>query len=363
MLNDGQGSFQGAVIHALTSTPTALSISDFNNDRQADLALANADGTVTLLLGEGNGTFGSAKTFSASSSRLSFLVPGDFNRDGKVDLAIAQPDGHILSIFSGQGDGTFVRGPSYQIGNDPVSASTVDLRGSGLVDLVTVNKESNNFSVLMGNGDGTFKEASNFTAGDGPVAAASGDFEGRGFTGLAIVNASAKTVSVVAGNGDGSFKAAPSYSSDLSPRSIASGDLNGDGRPDLVVANLCGSDAACLKGSTITTFLATASGGYRVASSRSVGSGVHTVALIDLNGDKILDAVVLSRTDKTVSVLLGKGDGTFKDPLVTLLTEVPIALAVGDLNGDGKTDLAIATDCGSSPCSPKGKSKTFAGFG
>ena len=363
LLNDGHGSLSISSSQALARTPVSITISHFSNGSLADLALANDDGTVSVLLGRGDGKFEPLALLNIASSKLSFVLSGDFNRDGKVDLAVAQPDGRLLTVLLGNGDGSFTRGASYSLGNNPVSGASIDVNGDGIPDLVAVNNGSNTFSTLLGNGDGSFKTAVDSTVGDGPIALASGDFYGKGATGLAVLNAAAKTVSVVDGKGDGSFKAAPAYSGDLSPRSIVSGDLNGDGRPDLIVANFCGTDTACGKTGTLSVYLAKPSGGYGLATTYSVGAGPVSVLLADLNGDKKLDTIVLNRTSNTISIFTGIGDGTFEEPRTLSLAEAPVAFAIGDFNNDNKVDLAIATDCGSAKCSQPGSLQILFGKG
>ncbi len=363
LLNDGSGNLQKPVLRSLTNTPTALTVADFNGDGHADIALANADGTVSILLGQGAGQFRPLPDISVASGALSSIASGDFNKDGKIDLVVTQPGQKLVSVLLGKGDGTFASPASFAVGNEPVSALVADVNGDGVPALVVINKSSNTFSILGGNGDGTFKPSVDFVAGNAPLAAVAGDFYGDGHVDLAIINHASQTVSVPLGIGDGTFKAARNYAAGVQPVFIASGNLNGGKVPALVVANYCGSDPACGTASSVAVFLADDKGVYLLSSTYTVGAGAVSVALADVNGDKNLDIVALNRLDKTVSVLLGVGDGTFRQPLTIPLAGAPIAIAVRDLNHDGKPDLAVLEDCGSAKCSQAGSLETLLGGG
>ena len=363
LLNDGQGTLQKASVQGLGKIPSSFAMGDFNGDGHLDVVVASADGTVDTLSGGGDGTLKLSGSLVASSTALSYVVAGDFNGDGKLDLAVSDLNGHILTAFLGKGDGTFSKGGSYKVGNKPLSIVALDANGDGLTDLISVNQGSNTLSVLLGKGDGSFQSATDFAVGDGPVAITAADFYGAGYAGLAVINTSAKSINVIAGKGDGSFRAAPSYSGDLSPRAIVAGDLNGDGLQDIVVTNFCGSDATCAGAGSLSIYLALKGGGYRLASTQTIGAGPVSVALSDLNGDGILDVVALNRGDKSISVLLGVGDGTLQAPTTSPLVGSPVAVVAKDFDKDGKVDLAVVSDCGKPTCSQRGSVDTYFGNG
>jgi hypothetical protein len=363
LLNDGTGNFSKPVPYNIGRASQSLAIADFDGDGHLDLTSANADGTVSILLGRGDGSFRPISSLNVASVPLSSIAAGDFNGDGKPDLAVTQAGTKLLTILTGKGDGTFQTGAAYPVGSNPVSVVVVDVNNDNIPDLVTANQSGNTFSVLLGNGDGTFKSSLEFTVGNSPRALAAGDFNGDGRADLAIVNFSDHTVSVPLGNGDGTFQAARAYNVDLDRKSVAAGDLDGDGKPDLVVTNFCGTDSTCASNGTVSVLLGVGDGTYKFAASYPLGAGPLSVALADVNGDKKLDLIAANRGDRSVSVLLGNGDGTFQSALTYPAGTGPVSLTVGDFNKDGKPDLAIAGDCGQSACLQPGEMSVLLGNG
>ena len=360
--NDGRGNLGKPIVRSLSKTSTSFAVADLNEDGHADLALANDDGTISILLGAGDGSFRSTPDVKVGQGPLSSILAADFNRDGKVDLAVTLAGEKQLSVLVGKGNGGFDSSVSYRVGSNPVSIALGDVDEDGIPDLVVTNQGSNSFSVLRGNGDGTFKNSLDYVAGKGPLAAVTGDFYGAGHLDLAIIDYASQTISLPLGNGDGTFRAARAYSVELQPKAVAFGNLTGSKNSDLVVTNFCGSDAACSKGGTVSV-MAAGEDGYRLASTYSLGAGPVAVALLDVDGDKNLDIVALNRNDKTISILLGLGGGSFQQQFTLPLAEAPIAFATGDFNHDGKTDLAVLGDCGSAKCSQPGTVEILYGTG
>ena len=153
-----------------------------------------------------------------------------------------------MSIFLGNGDGTFQNPVTYAVGSDPVALVTGDFTGDGRTDLAVANEGSfdsdgnlipgtGDVSVLLGNGDGTFQAQITYAAGSDPVALVAGDFTGDGRTDLAVANYDDNDVSILLGNGDGTFQNQITYAAGSFPRALVTGDFTGDGRTDLAVAN------------------------------------------------------------------------------------------------------------------------------
>jgi FG-GAP-like repeat/FG-GAP repeat len=342
LLGKGDGTFQAAVNYGAGAAPVSVVAGDFNGDGKLDLAVANnRDGTVSILLGKGDGTFPSGVNYGAGAQSLSIAV-GDFNNDGKPDLAVTKgTETGAVAVILNKGDGTFQTAANYDAGAAPISVAVGDFNGDGKLDLAVANDESfGTVSVLLGKGDGTFQSGVNYDVGAQPSSIAVGDFNNDGKPDLAVANGVSGTVSVLLGKGDGTFQAAGNYDAGLGPVSVAVGDFNGDGKPDLAVANSAG----------VSIIMGQGDGTFAPFIHYAVGPDPQSVAVADFNGDSKLDLVVANfgsfeqgtRTNGSVSVLLGKGDGTFHAAINYGAGTTPDSVAVGDFNGDGKPDLAVA---------------------
>ena len=327
-------------------TPVSVAVRDFNGDGIPDLAVANyGNGTVTILLGTGNGMFTSAPngTVTVGAEPTSVAV-GDFNGDGVADLAVTNYGSGTVTILLGAGNGTFAPvSNSSVVGSGPNSVVVGDFNGDGIADLAVANTSGNGLTILLGNGNGTFTPASGspVPAGNGPVSVAEGDFNGDGIVDLAAANAGDGTVTILLGNGDGTFTPAANnpVSVGSEPSSVEVGDFNGDGIADLAVTNYGGESLTILLGSGNGTFSSAAN------SPVTVGSGPSSVVLGDFNGDGIPDLAVANYGANTVTVLLGNGNGTFTaTPSNWPTGGGPGFLAAGDFNGDGLQDLAVASE-------------------
>jgi hypothetical protein len=339
-------------------------VSDFNGDGISDLAVANyGTATVSIMLGNGDGTFKVASKFHAGLG-LQSLAVADFNGDGKQDIVTANFAWHAdrfhgaiidesdVRVFLGNGDGTFKAAGKLVAGLGPASVAVGDFNGDGIPDLVVVNRGlpdrlENTVSVLLGNGDGTFQSAQNFAVGSYPQSVAVGDFNGDGHLDLTVANANDGTVSILLGNGDGTFQAAQNYAVGSNPLSVAIGDFNGDGFADLAIANQ-GTYRNNYTGSSVSILLGNGDGTFQAPQSYAIGCAPSLVAVGDVNNDGHLDVVVANSNiytylDGKVSVLLGNGDGTFLAPQSYAVGSGTSSLAGGDFNRDGFPDLAVTS--------------------
>src|SRR5206468_2887014 len=172
--------------------PSAVAAADFNRDGPADLAAADSNSnTVSVLLGNGDGTFQTARNVVAGSGPSSAAV-GDFNGDGSADLAVTAYYSNLVSVLLGNGDGTFQAPRVYGVGNTgPWWLAVGDFNRDGIQDLAVADYHSNTpstASVLLGNGDGTFRAALTFGVGAGAAYIAAADFNGDGLLDLAVAN-------------------------------------------------------------------------------------------------------------------------------------------------------------------------------
>ncbi|MFI5039934.1 MAG: FG-GAP repeat domain-containing protein, partial [Solirubrobacterales bacterium] len=161
----GAVTFAPAASLGVGATPYAVAVGDFNGDGKRDLATANnGSANVSVLLGDGNGTFGAASNFPlAPGSHPDALAVGDFNGDGKPDLVTANAVSHDVSVLLGDGTGGFGPAASFGVGTMPSSVVVGDFNGDGEPDLATANFAD--VSILLNNGSGGFGPAHSFPVG------------------------------------------------------------------------------------------------------------------------------------------------------------------------------------------------------
>ena len=335
----GDGSFKGPVTSYATGLgPVSIVTGDLNGDGNPDLAVANGAGnTVSVFLARPDGTFANKVDLPVSFGPNRVTV-GDLNGDHKLDLIVSagtsEPGGGAVSVLLGKGDGTFLPYVQYITGNNPISIVAADFNGDGYPDLAFTNGDVSRVSILLGKGDGTFPTPTKVSTGSLPIAVAGADVNGDGRPDLIVANSRGNTISVFLNNGAGSFALAHTYSVGREPKGIAVGDLNGDHKLDLVVTN-SGDN-------TISIFLGNGDGTFALAHTYSVGAAPYGVGMSDLNGDHKADVVVANTGDATISVLLGNGDGTLQPQTTYIAGAGPSSVAIADLNGDGMPDLAVA---------------------
>ena len=312
-------SFANSSTPAVGNEPAAVTVGDFNGDGKADLAVANgSSGTVTVLLGNGDGTFTAAagSPITVGSRPVSVAV-GDFNGDGKADLAVANYVDNTVTVLLGNGDGTFTAaGSPIVVGNGPESVVVGDFNGDGKADLAVANNGDNTVTVLLGNGDGTFTAAgSPIVVGNGATSVAVGDFNGDGKADLAVANYGSGTLTVLLGNGDGTFAAAAGSPITVgnNASAVAAGDFNGDGKADLAVANW-GDNTVTVLLAQVTETATAAISGVSIP-----GAGTHNVDA-SYAGDSNFGA-------STSSTIPLTGTASQTTPMITWAT--PAAITYG----------------------------------
>jgi hypothetical protein len=356
-------SFAGAVTFATGDGPIALVLGDLNGDGKLDLATANyVDANVTVLR---NTTAAGAATptFVATPPAAVGLSPQaiaarDLNGDGKLDLAVANVNDDTLSLLRNTTAGStsapaFASQVTIATGAHPQSVVAGDVNADGKSDLAVVNANDGTVSVMLNKtaaGATAFAFGSaEFASNDSPNSAALGDFDGDGKPDLAIASTNAAAVRMLrntttAGAATPSFTAQPTFPADKGPNSVAAGDLNGDGKLDLAVANTSAGNVSVLLN---TVELGAATPSFAGPTNLADANGPYAVALGDLNGDGKLDLAVANNSVAGVSVFVNKtGTGattpSFAAPLTFPTTASSAAVAVADFNADGKLDLVIA---------------------
>jgi hypothetical protein len=323
--------------------PQGPQVGDFNGDGILDIASAG-DSSVTILLGNGDGTF-TAKSILGNCGVADAMAVADFNGDGIPDMAVTCPPSSAVNIYLGNGDGTFTLKSSPATGNWPNGVAVADFNDDGIPDLAVANAPCCGYpytpylTILVGNGDGTFTAAPNAPAPSEAWDVKVGDFNGDGIPDLVFSNqyGSDNSIVILLGNGDGTFTAAPSVATGNGNNDVHVGDFNGDGKEDMALIYADGGNTILkmMMGNGDGTFTAAPGGPITFPYSANIDQG-------DFNGDGVLDLYVMDFSDETVTLMLGNGDGTF-----TTTASIPTPLSqfaaykVGDFNGDGISDIVF----------------------
>jgi hypothetical protein len=280
------------------SAPYGIAVADFNNDSQLDIAVANyGNGNLGVLLGCVDGTFFSPLTYSTGDySQPYYLAVGDFNSDGRRDVIVANFGSNNVGVFLGYASEDFLIAPAFSTGfsSQPTSIAVADFNNDTLLDIVVANNGTDNLMILFGSGFGTFDSQTTYSTGNGSQ-----------------------------------------------PCWVAVGDFNNDNLLDIVVANSGTNSIGVFLSNGTSTFSS------QITYSTGVRSQPYSVAVGDFNNDTLLDIAVASYGANNVGFFLGYGNGSFMSQQIfgTGFGSRPSALAVGDINNDGLTDI-VATNNG-----------------
>ncbi len=370
--------YPSAILSPAGQLPQSVVVADFNHDGKLDAAVANDDiltqtgstsytgGGVSVLLGNGDGTFAPAVSISAGT-RPTSVTAADFNGDGNIDLVVASQgdqtslvgEGVILQgdlrLYLGNGDGTFRSFPGPYPGNGAYTEiATADFDGNGTPDLVVGDAENDAVDVYDFNADGSLQALGftrNFNVESATAGAfAVGDLNGDGKPDLAVIDSANDSVRVLLNAGSGfvedggsagnGFHETGSFPVAQDPTAISEGDFNGDGKPDLAVASQLG----------VTILLGKGDGTFSALPDHPLLSAPSAISVADLDGDGKLDLAIATPASNDVNILVGNGDGTFHapvpsetvDPMSFVAGTYPVGLTVADFNGDGTPDIGVA---------------------
>jgi hypothetical protein len=335
--------------------PTFLATGSLRDNGDDDLIVSNfTDNTVSVLLGNGDGTFETQTTFPTGTGPV-WIATGAFQtiaNNQNIDLAVANETANTISILLGNGDGTFQAKTDIAAGNGPVSVLAKnfhDLNGLGALDLAVANHNDNTIYLYEGNGDGTFQKPSviQLPTGFSPAGMVAADFNGDGHIDLAVADEGNATVSVFLGNGNGTFGARADYATGNSPVWVSTADFNGDLVPDLAVANKADNTVSVLFGNIASGTAgvnAIGAGTFATQSAYPAGTGPTSIAVADYNIDGLPDLAVTAQGDNAVAVLLNLSGGTFGPDFELPVGTTPVSIVSADFNGDGRPDAATANN-------------------
>ena len=391
--------FVGQTTYSTGSSPQSYSVAigDFNNDNRSDIAVANS-GTDNLDIrhGFGDGTFGFQRLYSTGiDSHPKYVVNGDLNNDNQLDIIVANSKHGSISTILGYGNGTFAAEIVYSIEYSANLSAVVlgDVNNDNRSDLITINTGTDSITILLQYNYALFKTPKTDQNANnvGPYAIITGDFNNDNYLDIAVAFLNSGTVGILLNRGNGSFDDVIIYPQKINSllTGLAADDLNKDGTLDIAITDVgaenviillgygngsfatpmhfpTGNDSwplaiaiadldkdGCLdvagtnfKSDEVGILLGYGNGSFTTIITYATGTGSHpfAIAVNDFNEDNQLDIAVVNRDISSVGIFLGLGDGRFGTQSIYLVGSfyTPLSIAVADLNGDGHLDIITA---------------------
>ena len=366
-LGDGNGGFTSTVQTPNVAGSQQIVYADVNGDGIPDIVSSN--GLLEIWIGKGDGTFTqqtNGDEYIVDGGSGQSLALADFNGDGNVDVAQLGGDYKQLSLFFGNGKGSFNGAAALSSTTDAMPAplyiqlnDVADVQGKGYTSALYVDSSGANPDVVTGvsDGKGNFTYVTGLSASAVPNLAylepVQADFNGDGKQDLLIAGTDG-SLSVAISNGDGTFGTPQSLSLpalDCEVNYAAAADLNHDGFTDIVVAypgdTACGGSGATPSG--YFTILGKTGGAFATPVFTAYGSQLYAVTIADMNMDGIPDLLLDDAPFQNggsfaVDQLLGNGDGTFAAGTTVKSDYLVSQVIAGDYNQDGKPDLVLLTE-------------------
>ena len=330
--------------------PSSIATGDFDRDGRVDVAVGSERANdVTILLGDGRGGFRVGGSIPAGESPTEIFV-GDLDRDGRLDLAIANHGVPTVTILLGDGRGGFRPAPGSPLTvrsrPHPHTIGGCEVDGDGWLDLIVDSWGENRLTLLRGDGRGGFRTPGEpIDVGRKPYRnLILADLNADGRCDVVTPSYDAGAVTILLGDGRGGFRAGPAVPAGPAPFSVRVGDFNRDRKPDLALENYSGQISDSSE-DALTFLLGDGRGGFRLGPRIATGRAPFDVAVGDVDGDGFDDAIVVNGGSRDFTVAFGGPNGLSP----TRTTTVPagrnvVRAAAADFDGDGKADLAAASD-------------------
>ncbi|CAF2520379.1 unnamed protein product [Rotaria sp. Silwood2] len=327
-----------------SSQPRSVAVSDFNNDYQMDIVVANSGtNTIGIFLLQDNETFTNQQIYPTGfDSRPYSLVVNDFNNDNYLDIAVANYGTNNIGIFLGNQNGTFANQKVFSLNSSrPFFITIGDLNNDNQTDIVVANYDTNNVGILLGNGDGSFQDQTTYPTGydSHPCALVVGDFNKDNQLDIAVANYGTDNIGIFLGYGNGTLTNQKTYTTTLNsnPSSIVVGDLNNDNYLDIIVTHYGTGKIGIFFGYGDGTFAA------QTTFLINTNSHPYYITVGDFDMDNQLDVVVVDSDNDQVHILLQYDNKTFATTTTYdgISRSRPIFVAVADFNNDNQSDIVI----------------------
>ncbi|NEQ38114.1 MAG: DUF4347 domain-containing protein [Okeania sp. SIO3I5] len=284
-------------------------------------------------------TFSQATTYPTGGIGAIFTNTGDVNDDGIPDIVTGNTDSDNVSIFIGEGDGTFETPTLIPAGDGANRVNLGDFNEDGFNDLVVGNFNGDSVSVFLGNDNGSFLVPQTFTGIDAPTSLPVADFNQDGNLDiLATTQSQGNTIITLLGDGNGGFSQVTTQATGAIL--VATGDFNRDSILDVATTQFINSDFT----SFVSIYLGNGTGGFSLPTQFNTGENAIDVEVGDFNNDRRIDLVTANRDSDNISILLGNGNGTFDSPTLLDAGDGPEGLGVADLNKDGFDDIVVSNE-------------------
>ncbi|HEY7532185.1 MAG TPA: VCBS repeat-containing protein [Nitrospiraceae bacterium] len=302
LLGNGDGTFHDQHQLHVCKEPRSMVVGFFNGDAYPDVVLAcSGSDEIAVLFGRSDGKLEEGPQYPVHRTPVA-IASDDLNGDQVPDLVVALRNDKI-KVFFGTRTGEFKHGPQYEYGDTPTSVALSDLNGDGKPDLAVTNggPMSNAVSVWIGNGDGTFRGPTDYSTGKRPLGISFADFNGDHLRDLLVINGQRDSFTTFLGKGNAIFSAGQDSGADAGPNFGLARDFDGDGRVDVAIVNLQSSDLSILFGRGDGTFeypprnYRTKSGPFSVAVYRVTTKEVEEPGLVTADNGNGSVSVFLHR--------------------------------------------------------------------
>ncbi len=328
--------------------PTSIAAADFNGDGKNDVAICGENQQLVILAGDGRGGLRNIPQSTRCGTQPSAMIAQDVNGDRKIDIVVANHETDYLTVLQNDCAARFTsREVHVHSKPHPHMVAAADVNGDGHVDLITDSWAENRLTLLLADGRGGWRSPGTpIEIGRKPywnVIAA--DLDGDGRIDLVMPNSGYDTVCILFGDGHGHFAHAAQspIKAGPTPFTVAVADVNGDGRPDVVVANYSGQASDTARDGI--TWIRNDGNRHFTAFPERIVNGRYTarVSTGDMNGDHIADAAFSNSAAADVAIVYGSRGGLKPGPSISTMPN-PHALALADLDGDGRADLLVITE-------------------